>query len=315
MSFRLRTSIIPGACLVTLAIFSVTAYAAETERGVMVREAIIYLAPDSSSSKLGTVERGRELAVLEKSRTWVHVLASVTSERDVTGWILDKGVVRKSTPNGDQILFGQAVDSEAEASRRRGRRGAADEAQRLYARTAEYFPNSPLAGEALYRSADIKWQLQRAEMLARPSAKQRDPMLRMQIEEDQMKEVIKKYPRTKWADLAAFHLIENKVCGDWEGRSKCPEKESDMYEKYAAEHPQSPLAAEALYNAATRQAALIDIYRTEEQPKKSAEAKDRTLRLSQQIVGQYEKSDWAPRARALAYLVEQGIPTYGNTTE
>ena len=71
---------------------------AATERGVMVRVAHIYLSPDAGSPKIATIDRGREVAVIEKSRDWVHVLATLsepteTSEgRDVTGWILDKGV-------------------------------------------------------------------------------------------------------------------------------------------------------------------------------------------------------------------------------
>ena len=68
----------------------------------------------------------------------------------------------------------------------------------------------------------------------------------------------KKFPNTKWADLAAFRMLDNKLCGDWLAQSKCPEMESALYEKYVAEHPQSPKAAEALYLAAWRQAALIE---------------------------------------------------------
>jgi len=80
----------------------------------------------------------------------------------------------------------------------------------------------------------------------RPSARQRDSYRRGQIDEEWMKLVMKKFPGTKWADLAAFHLIENKLCGDWQAASKCPDKEADMYEKYAKEHEQSPSAPEAL---------------------------------------------------------------------
>jgi hypothetical protein len=57
--------------------------------------------------------------------------------------------------------------------------------------------------------------------------------MRGQIDEQWMKLVVKKFPGTKWADLAAFHFIENKLCGDWQGASKCPDKEAEMYEKYA----------------------------------------------------------------------------------
>src|SRR5436305_11762468 len=127
--------------------------------------------------------------------------------------------------------------------------------------------------------------------MARPSAKERDPMLREGMNEDRMREVMKKFPCTKWADLAAFHLIENKLCGDWQGASKCPEKEADIYEKYASEHEKSPAAPEALYNAAWRRSALIEIYKTEANQKKTEEAKSRAASLAQKILTQYPQSD------------------------
>src|ERR1035438_2763684 len=130
-----------------------------------------------------------------------------------------------------------------------------------------------------------------------------------------MKLVMKKFPTTKWAELASFHLIDNKLCGDWQGSSKCPDKEADTYEKYVKEHPQSPSAPEALYNAASRRAALIEIYKTEEQPKKSAKAKDDAIALAQQLISQYPQSDWSSRGQTLLYLVQQGVPTFGNAIQ
>jgi hypothetical protein len=173
-------------------------------------------------------------------------------------------------------------------------------------------PTSPLAGEALYRAADIRWQIDRSDVMTRPSAHERESYMRAQINEEWMKLVSKKYPGTKWAELAAFRMIDNKLCGDWEGRSKCPDKEAETYEKYASEHPQSPAAAEALYNAAWRRAAMIEIYKTEPNQKKSAESKDRARALAQRLMSQYGQGDWALRARRLIFYVQQDIPTYGN---
>jgi TolA-binding protein len=220
--------------------------------------------------------------------------------------------VRTSAPQGDRILFGEAVNSEDEASRRHGRRGAADDARRLYYRVYDYFPNSPLAGEALYRAADIQWQIEKADVMSRPSAREKEAYLREGMDDQWMKQVMKKFPGSKWADLAAFHLIDNKLCGDWQGASKCPEKETELYEKYVKEHPQSPSAPEALYNAASRQAALIEIYKTEEQPKKSGDSRTRAIAIAQQLVSQYPQNDWSARGQALLFLVQQGVPTYGN---
>lgn len=300
------------------------------DRGTIIREAVIYISPDSTSSKLAHAERGREIVLLDRSRNWVHVEAMLgyanvpdpafvedddADRKTVTGWILEAGVVWPSTPNGDRILFGAAVDSEDEASRRHGRRGAAEDALRLYHRVYDIFPASPLAGEALYRAADIRWQVDKADMQSRPSAHEKESYYREGINEDQMRLVIKKFPGTKWADLAAFHLIDNKLCGEWQGSSKCPDKEADLYEKYAKEHPQSPSAPEALYDAASRRAALIEIYKTEDEAKKSEKSKEEALALSQQLVAQYPQSDWASRGQMLLYMVQQGVPTYGNALE
>jgi hypothetical protein len=291
------------------------ASAATYDRGAMIREAVIYVSPDTKSAKLGQIERGQELVVLESSREWLHITAELGEEKTVSGWILGKGVIRASTHNGDRILYGEAVDSEEQASRRGGRRGAGNDAARLYYRTAEYFPSSPLAAEALYRAADDKWQIEKDDVMSRPSAREQDPGLRGQIDDHWMKEVIKKYPATKWADLAAFTLLDNKLCGDWEGTSKCPNKESDMYEKYAEDRPQSPAAPEALYKAAWRRAALVEIYRTEAEPKKSADSKAASSALCQRILDKYPQSEYANRAQRLLYDLEQEIPVYGNSLE
>jgi outer membrane protein assembly factor BamD (BamD/ComL family) len=301
---------------------------ADAVRGTLVHETSIRVAPSVDAAKLGEAGRGHELVIIDNSRDWVHVEAILREPRKdadeddpesegktITGWILSKALVTASTPNGDKIVFGEAANSEDEASRRRGRRDAAQDAMRLYYRVYDLFPTSPLAAEGLYRAADIRWQIDRSDVMTRPSAREREAYMRGQIDEEWMKLVIKKFPGTKWADLAAFHLIENKLCGDWQAASKCPEKEADIYEKYVKEHEQSPAAPEALYQAAWRQSALIEIYKTEANNKKSEEAKNRAIALAQRIVSQYPQSGWSSRAQTLLFYVQQGVPTYGNASD
>jgi outer membrane protein assembly factor BamD (BamD/ComL family) len=223
--------------------------------------------------------------------------------------------VSATAQDGDRIIFGEAADSEDQASSRRGRRDAARDAMRLYYRVYDLMPASPLAAEALYRAADIRWQIEKADVMTRPSARERQSYMRGQMHEEWMKLVLKKYPGTKWADLAAFRMIDNRLCGEWEGLSKCPDKEADLYENYAKEHPQSPSAPESLYNAAWRRSALIEIFKAEPNQKKSAESKDRALALAQKLVSQYGQSDWAFRAARLIFFIQQGVPTYGNATD
>ena len=277
---------------------------------------------------MGDVKRGNELIIIATSRDWVQVEAILRAPSNeegatedeaegkaITGWVPNRSLVRSTTQDGDRIIFGEAADSEDQASRRRGRRDAAQDAMRLYYRIYDLMPASPLAAEALYRAADIRWQIERSDVMTRPSARERDAYMRGQMKEEWMKLAIKKYPGTKWADLAAFRLLENKLCGDSAGMSKCPEKEAEIYENYVKDHPKSPAAAEALYNAAWRRAALIEIYKIEPNQKKSAEAKDRALSLAQKVLSQYGQSDWAYRAQRLSFYIQQGIATYGNASD
>jgi outer membrane protein assembly factor BamD (BamD/ComL family) len=307
------------------ALFSLAS--AQSPRGTLVHEETIRVSPSADAAKLGLADRGHELIILETSRDWTHVEAILAApHRDaeteeehegktITGWVESKAVVSNSTVNGDKIIFGEAADSEDQASRRRGRRDAAQDAMRLYYRVYDLFPTSPLAAEGLYRAADIRWQIERSDVMTRPSAREREAYMRGQIDEQWMKLVIKKFPGSKWADLAAFRLIENKLCGDWQGASKCPEKEADLYEKYAKEHEQSPAAPEALYDAGWRYSALIEIFKTEANTKKSDLSKTRALELAQKIVSQYGQSDWVLRAQDLIFYIQQGIPTFGNAAD
>ena len=313
-SFGMIVGLIAALCLPALA----------TERGVMIREGVIYVGPSTTSAKLSNIGRGREVAVLEHANGWLNVVGTVQvspdpdneSDRNVTGWVLEKGVITTATPNGDKIIYGEAFDSEQEASHRGGRKGADLDAMRLYARLAEYFPQSPLAAEAAYRAADIRWQIEAADAASRASAKMRDPELHHQIDEDYMRQVVKKYPGTKWADLAAYHLIDNKLCGDWEMQATCPEKEAILYLKYAEERPQSPKAPEALYKAAWRYSTLITIYQTDNNQKKADESAQRSLTVAKKLVSQYPNDvDWSSRGERLIYMVTNKIPTLGNQVE
>jgi TolA-binding protein len=136
------------------------------------------------------------------------------------------------------------------------------------------------------------------------------------MDEQYMKKVIKKYPGTKWADLAAYHLIENKLCGDWEATAKCPEMEAQLYMKYTEDHPQSPKTPEALYKAAWRYSALIVIYKTENQEKKAEDSAARALSVGKRVVSQFANdTDWSSRAERLVYMVEKNIPTWGPNLE
>src|SRR6266849_9100448 len=148
-----------------LVVASTASFAADKEHGTVIREATLQAVSGPVSEKLAELGRGVDLVILEQSHAdaqpWIKALVTLSEgdkDRQLTGWLSAKNVVTASTPNGDLIIFGQAADSEQRAEERGGRKGAAQDAMRLYARVAELFPASPLAAEAMWRSADIRWQ-------------------------------------------------------------------------------------------------------------------------------------------------------------
>jgi len=229
-----------------------------------------------------------------------------------SGWIRDKGVVSPGTPGGDAILFGAAANLEEEAAQPHAPKDAAVQAHLLYRRVAEYYPDSPLAPEAAWRSADVRWQVEKRDVSTLPSAQEQEAYLRPQIYEGEMKKLMKQYPGTKYAAMAAFDLLDNKLCGDWQGLPKCPEMESVLYEKYAKQFPDGPKSAEALYDATYRQGVLVGMYQVDDNKKKSDAAAERTKALADELRAQYPKSDFAARAASVAFRVQQGIPIEGN---
>ncbi|MBS1800914.1 MAG: hypothetical protein JSS95_13950 [Acidobacteria bacterium] len=296
-------------------------------RATVLHEAVVYVGADPESQKVSLVTPGHEVVIVERSAPWLKVFANTDVEDDqedkpefgdesapqpASGWIRDKGVVTAATPGGDQILYGAAANLEDAASRPNAPKGAAMAAHLLYRRVAEYFPQSSLAPEAAWRSADIRWQLAKADISSLPSAKEQDPVLRPRIFDGEMKKVIKNFPGTKYAAMAAYDLIDVKLCGDWQGLPKCPEQEAGYYEKYAAQYPDSPRAPQALYNATYRTGVTVTMYTVEDSRKKAEAAAAKTQALAEQMKAKYPQSDYTARAASIAYKVQQGIAIYGN---
>jgi outer membrane protein assembly factor BamD (BamD/ComL family) len=232
-----------------------------------------------------------------------------------SGWIHDKGIVTQATVNGDAILYGTAANFEEQAEQPHAPKDAAGEAHLLYRRVAEYFPDSPLAAEAIFRAADVRWQIDKADISTLPSAHEQEAFLRPQLYEGDMQRVMKLYPASKFAALAAYDLIDNKLCGDWQGLPKCPEMEAVLYEKYADRYPDSPKAAEALYEATYREGVLVEMYTVQDEKKRSGQAAANAQGLAAELKQKYPQSDYAARAASIAYRVQQQIPVYGNDRE
>ncbi len=178
----------------------------------LVREANLYANPDDSGGPISDILPGRELVVAEKNGKWLRVFANTdapdTRESDVpvfgtegqaqpiSGWMLNKGIVDINTPHGDLILFGAADDLEQQADVSNPPPHVAEEARLLYRRIVTMYPDSPWTPEAMYRAADIRWQLQKADASTLPSAHEKENYLREQMDEDEMRKVLKYFSGT-----------------------------------------------------------------------------------------------------------------------
>ena len=109
---------------IAIAMLTSPAQAADKEHGTLIQEVPMYVAPDATSQKVAMASRGRDvLLVIARStvdgKDWAQVLVVVDTARmeprEVSGWVESRMVITNATPNGDQIIFGEAVDSENQA--------------------------------------------------------------------------------------------------------------------------------------------------------------------------------------------------------
>jgi len=191
-----------------------------TARATVLHVANLYVMADSNNPPIATVTPGHEVAIMGRNGAWVNVFANTDEHEDqdpdnepefkdpnvsnhqFSGWMHDQGVVGPTTPNGDAILYGAAAELEAEAAEPHAPKGAAEQAHLLYKRVVDYFPDSPLAPEAAFRAADIRWQLNKLDNSSLPSAHEQQAYLRPQIYEGDLKKVMKFYPDSPFAARA-----------------------------------------------------------------------------------------------------------------
>ena len=298
-------------------------------RATVLQVTPLYVEASTTSQRITRVQIGREMVVADNGGKWLRVYANTDVEEEaendpdtpmvgsgslpppISGWVQAKGVVETTTPNGDQIIMGAAANEEALASDPRGPVNAAQSARLLYRRVAEMFPNSALAGEAAWRAADIQWQLARTDNATLASSHYRDPDMRPQIDETALRNVIKTYPHTRWAALADFDLIDNRLCGSWQGTTKCPEKEAELYERYADEYPNGPKTARALYEAVYRMGVLTNMFQAAGKKRESDEADKQAHELVARMQSKFADSEFTWRAGALVYKLDENIPVYG----
>src|ERR1700744_3821397 len=130
-------------------------------KATVIRDTNLYVAPDTTSTRLAEISPGREMVIGEKNGPWLRVFANTDEETSrsqdapvfgheaaavpVSGWMAAAGVVSTETPKGDLILFGAAASEEVDATLPRAPQAFAQAARLLYQRLADMFPQSPLA--------------------------------------------------------------------------------------------------------------------------------------------------------------------------
>lgn len=272
-------------------------------RAVAVQPATLRVDPDPASAVVGNVRPGQTIALLELAHQYAQVFAGRS------GWMVNKGLVLLNDPSGPEILFGAASQLEQHAEDAADQRVAAEDAARLYYSIYDNFPASPLAGEALFRAAEIRWQLAMADLPAGS-----DPSLRRFPDDSLLRRVRGKFAGTQWAARAEFLLLQEKLtCGNWDTKPNCIGKEANVYRDYLKNYPAGPRSAEAAYDIVYRLGAAWSVYRAQgphPDAGKAASFRSQALAEAAAVAQRFPHTDWAAQAALLAFKINQDIPVY-----
>lgn len=275
--------------------------AVKLQKAVTLVAAPIYLQPDAASTKVGTVRPGDPVGIQSSTNGFVQVFTGVS------GWMRNQGLVRLDNPQAPELIFGAAVGLEDIAESSAGQRPAALDAARLYMAIYNDFPAATRAAEALYRGAEIRWELALSEM-----PKRRSPEERQFPNDDDLRRVVKKFPDTPWAARADFQLlIKHFTCGDWVAKPECVGKEVDTYHDYVKKYPNGPATARAAYDAVYREAIAWTLYNAPG-PHHDAGKATQFQRAAESdaaaMARAYPGTDWAAQAAYVAFTVGEGMP-------
>ena len=309
MLLRLRFLLCPVAALLMMAPAVLNAKTLPEKmppKSVAIREGKLLLKPDTGSAVVGEIRPGDSVAIFERSPGFARVFVKAS------GWMVDKGMIALTDPKAPAVIFGAAAQLQEKAESAPGESDTAKDAARLFFQVYDNFPQNPLAAEALYRAADIKWQLDSADL---PLS--RDPANRQFPDDHWLNKVKGQYAGTPWAARAAYVLLQKHfTCGDWVEKPGCIQKEINVYRDYLHDYPKSPLAADAAYQIVYRDGAAWSVYSDEGPQHDAGKAQQYAHETQEQaaaVASQYPGTDWAARAQLIAFEVAQGVPVYGHS--
>lgn len=271
-------------------------------KAVAMMALTLHISPDARSASVGQVQPGQEVAILRVAHGYAQVFAGRS------GWMLNRGLVLLSNPKAAEILFGAADDLEQRAEQYSGEQHAAKNAARLYYQVYDEFPHSFRAAEALYRAAEITWQLDTADGMSPSSGFSGDERPSNRL----LRIVVSKFPKTQWAARAEYlHLREKLTCSDWAEKPSCIGKEIGKMRSYWHHYPDSPLAAQVAYGIVYRETAAVAIYNhpgPHRNPGKARDYRRKAYNAIADLQRRWPRSTWAARAALLYYDLQEGIP-------
>ncbi len=269
--------------------------AAPAERAVVTNNQRLYREARVESKAVGRITVGEEALVTGREGALIEVTLP-----DRVGWTLANGlVVVESNPRASGLLYDAAHTVAQEDSPEAWRSAA-----RLFRKAASLTPDGPYTPEALWRAAELTWRADLREI---------GPAAGSNVEKD-LAALGRRYPKTSVAARAAFLLLRNTLCDDWDGTPGCPESEIGLISDYVGRHPGSPNGAEARYAIAYRHAALVEIYLQQGQPhfsaEKAVEHKTKAGEAVAALAHQEGGTDWAARGERLLWSLENNLGVF-----
>lgn len=265
-------------------------------RAVVTNDQRLYREARVESKTVGRIAVGEDATVIGREGT----LLRITLPGERSGWTLANGiVVLDDNPRAAALLY-EAANEVARAESVEAWSAAA----RLFRKAATAASTGPYAPDAAWRAAELAW---RAEH--RRTGRISDAIKELEA-------VTRLFPKTRAAARAAYLLLRNELCEQWEGTPGCPLAEIGLISRYLEQYPDSEHAAELRYAIAYRHAALVEIYLQQPaphfSPERAVEHKAKAREAVEALVGKHalEAAAWAARGERLLWSLDNNIGVY-----
>ncbi len=332
--------------LVGLILYTSFAFATNQQIGIIIyKEASVKSRPTYKAKTIANLNTGDEVTILGSTK---NKYKKVKVDKMV-GWISEWAIIDLSIPKADAKLFVQASNYQDPTWRwffwspERYKL-----ALRLYKRLIDYFPNSKYRAAALFRYGECaerivvevnKLKIKFEELKKSGIDKDYKKYLGLDCYRkwglefefshlgdeyyyggDVYETIVQKYPKSEWADNAAYKLIQipfqHSRC--WEGHPGGPLAALKLCENFLKNYPNSELRPEALLHLGYLYRALYEIYSYVDKKEiynfydlqKANAYRQKAINLYQKIVKEYPSTKYAAKAEVNIYEIEHGKNVY-----